>query len=160
PEYSPLHRQTTLGPGQLSLRFAVERWADMRADGWLSADTRARLSPHTAVLEGAAEGLDIVNVLADGTPDLLPFSGGAPALERHGCAAVVNPLNAHPVLGTLALLDCHRVVYPLRFGGDLADDWSLADWCDQCHRKRGLVVWPDLPRLTDDRPQAEALAAL
>jgi hypothetical protein len=161
PEYSPLRRQATLGPGQLSLRFTVERWADLRADGWLAADTRAHcLSPHAAVLEGAAEGLDIVNVLADDTPDLLAFSGGAAALEEHGCAAVVNTLNSHPVLGTLALLDCHRVVYPLRFGGDLPDDWSLADWCDQCHRKRGLVVWSDLPRLTADLPQAEALASL
>src|SRR5262249_151094 len=83
-----------------------------------------RLPPPAAVLEGAAEGLDIVNVLADDTPDLLAFSGGVPALEAHGCRAVVNTLNSHPVLGSLALLDSHRVVYPLRFGGDLPDDWS------------------------------------
>jgi hypothetical protein len=36
----------------------------------------------------------------------------------------------------------------------------VADWCDQCHRKRGLVVWPDLPRLDEEHPQGEALAAL
>jgi hypothetical protein len=36
----------------------------------------------------------------------------------------------------------------------------VADWCDQCHRKKGLVVWPDLPRLTPEHPQGEALAAL
>jgi hypothetical protein len=61
----------------------------------------------------------------------------------------------------VALLNCHRVVYTLRVGGpDGLDDWSVADWCDQCHRKSGLVVWPDLPRLTADHPQGEALAAL
>ena len=44
---------------------------------------------------------------------------------------------------------------------DRADDWSVADWCDQCHRKRGLVVWTHLlPRLTEFAPQGEALAAL
>jgi hypothetical protein len=33
-------------------------------------------------------------------------------------------------------------VYPLSFGGPAgAEDWALADWCDQCHRKGGLVVW-------------------
>jgi hypothetical protein len=33
-------------------------------------------------------------------------------------------------------------VFPLTFGGaEATDDWSLGDWCDQCHRKRGLVVW-------------------
>jgi len=21
------------------------------------------------------------------------------------------------------------------------DNWTLSDWCDQCHRKGGLVVW-------------------
>jgi hypothetical protein len=36
----------------------------------------------------------------------------------------------------------------------------VVDWCDQCHRKKGLVVWPDLPRLSQDHPQGEALAAL
>ena len=82
-------------------------------------------------------------------------------LEGPGCLVAVNTLNEHPALGTVALLNCHRVVYPLRFGGPGGlDDWSVADWCDQCHRKRGLVVWPDLPRLTDDHPQGEALAAL
>src|SRR5262249_35678104 len=36
----------------------------------------------------------------------------------------------------------HRVVYPLF--ADESDDWTLADWCDQCHRKGGLVVWTRL----------------
>src|SRR5262249_11107259 len=62
--------------------------------------------------------------------------------------------------GTVALLDSHRPVYPLRFGSDLPDDWSVADWCDQCHRKRGCVVWPDLPRLVAEHLQGESLAAL
>src|SRR5262249_58080780 len=94
-------------------------------------------------------------------PGLLAFSGARPALEVPGCQVVVNTLNRHPVLGTVALLNCHRAVYPLHSGAPgRPDDWSVADWCDQCHRKRGLVVWPDLPRLTADRPQGEALAAL
>src|SRR5205823_11441107 len=42
----------------------------------------------------------------------------------------------------LGLLHCHRAVYPLTFGGpDGADDWTLADWFDQCHRNKVLVVW-------------------
>ncbi len=40
-------------------------------------------------------------------------------------------------------MNCHRPVYPLTFGGDDFDDWSLGDWCNQCHRKKGLVVWTD-----------------
>ncbi|HZY90322.1 MAG TPA: CehA/McbA family metallohydrolase [Gemmataceae bacterium] len=171
PEYSPLRREVTLGPGQISLRLAVERWTDLRPEGWYAGDTRAtELSPHAALVEGAAEGLAVVNLLArerpgqggaPAVPNLLAFSGTRPALEGPECLVAVNTLNAHPLLGTVALLNSHRVVYPLRFGGPGGlDDWSVADWCDQCHRKSGLVVWPDLPRLTAERPQGEALAAL
>lgn len=171
PEYSPLRRQLTLGPGQISLRLSVERWIDLRAEGWYSGDTRAHdLTPHAALLEGAAEGLAVVNLLAQEKPatadraaslsNLLAFSGTQPALAAPGHLVVVNTMNSHPYLGTVSLLNSHRAVYPLRFGPPVPDDWSVADWCDQCHRKRGLVVWPDLTRLCPDSPQAEALAAL
>jgi hypothetical protein len=93
--------------------------------------------------------------------NLLAFSGNEPCLQVPGHLVAVNTLNVHPVLGTVALLDSHRPVFPLRFGApDGLDDWTVADLCDQCHRKRGLVVWPHLPRLTPDAPQGEALAAL
>jgi hypothetical protein len=172
PEHVPLVREVRLAPGKLALRLAIERWADLRAEGWCAGDTRAHdLTPHAALLEGAAEGLAVVNVLARerpsaqgepaGLPDLLAFSGTRPALESPDCVVVVNTLNAHPLLGTVGLLNCHRAVYPLRFGApDHPDNWSVADWCDQCHRKRGLVVWPDLPRLSAEQPQGEALACL
>jgi hypothetical protein len=169
-EYPPLRREVTLGPGQISLRLAVERWVDLRREGWYAGDMRAHeLSPHAALLEGAAEDLAFVHLLAReraaaGRPaaisNLLAFSGTKAALEGMGCAVAVNTLNSHPVLGTVALLNCHRPVFPLRSGDPGEDDWSVADWCDQCHRKSGLVVWPDLPRLTPEHPQGEALAAL
>jgi len=173
PEYLPLRRSVTLGPGQISIRLGMERSIDLRAEGWYSGDTRAVLMPpHAALLEAAAEDLAFVNLFALETPpcgdapaalpNLLAFSGGGPALELPGHQVVVNTLNTHPFLGTVALLNCHRIVHPLRFGGpDGLDDWSLCDWCDQCHRKKtGLVVWPDLPRLTAEQPQSEALAAM
>jgi hypothetical protein len=169
PEFSPLLRTVTLGPGQISIRLTMERSVDLRAEGWYSGDTRTTLiPPHAALLEAAAEDLAFVNLLALETPppatlpNLLAFSGGQPALEMPGHQVVVNTLNTHPFLGTLTLLNCHRIVHPLRFGRpDGLDDWSLSDWCDQCHRKKtGLVVWPDLPRLTPEHPQGEALAAM
>ncbi len=52
-------------------------------------------------------------------------------------------------------------VYPLRFGGpDGADDWSLADWCDQCHRKAGLVVGHDFFGHAEWHHHGELLADL
>jgi hypothetical protein len=161
PEYEPIAREIVLGPGKIALRLEIERAFDWHSKGWYSGDGRAHeLSPHAARLEGAAEGLDVVNLLALGFVDLLAFSGTQPALEGTPCV-VVNTLNSHPILGAVALLNCHRVVFPLHFGAPEAkDDWSIVDWCDQCHRKKGLVVLPDLPRWTPDLPQGEALAAL
>ena len=104
-----------------------------------------------------AEGLAVVNLLAfetqlpsaDGrtypaAPNLTAFSGQQPALPSDDCLVVVNTLNTHPVLGAVALLNCHRIVFPLVFGvADATDDWSVCDWCDQCHRKGGLTLWSD-----------------
>src|SRR5437764_4678607 len=159
PEYKPLRAEVTLPAGKLALRFAIERWADLRREGWYSGDIRAHfLPPHAALLEAAAEDLAVVHLLAaevqlpsisDGQthtayPNLVAFSGQRPCLEASGHAVVVNTHNRHPVLGSLGLLHCHRAVFPLTFGGpDHTDDWSLADWCDQCHRKHGLVVWTE-----------------
>jgi hypothetical protein len=155
PEYLPVEREISLAAGKMALRFNIERWTDRRRDGWYPGDTRAHfLSPHAAWLEGMAEDLAVVNLLAEerevgcdnlaapAIPNLLAFSGQVPALANPGALVVVNTHNVHPVLGSLGLLNCHRPVYPLRFGGAGGkDDWTLADWCDQCHRKGGLAVW-------------------
>jgi hypothetical protein len=58
PEYEPLNQEVHLAPGQLSLRLAIRRWTDWRAEGWLAGDVRAHFLPvRAALLEGAAEGL-------------------------------------------------------------------------------------------------------
>lgn len=188
PEYKPVFQEINQPLGKMTLRLTLERWIDLRAEGWYSGDTRCHLlTPHAALLEGAAEDVALVNLLAQeldvravaeykdsgritwtsyrAVPNLLAFSGQRPALELPGHMVVVNTLNYHGLssdlrdspacLGKLSLLNCHRVVYPLRFGPTFRkvrgrfrlegwDDWTLADWCDQCHRKGGLVVWSDI----------------
>jgi len=168
PAYTPIREQVTLGAGQLTLRFVIARWTGATWNGMVAVDSRCHfLSPHAAKLEAEAEGLDFVNLLAtvqdypspDGhmyrtTPNLFAFSGQAPSIER----VYVNTFHEHPALGRLALLNCHRPVFPLTFGNmDETDDWSLADWCDQCHRKKGLVVWCDAYRQEAGLPGGEAL---
>jgi hypothetical protein len=174
-EYQPIRDTMTLGAGQMSLRFRIERWTNLREQGWHSGDSRAHfLTPHAALLEAQAEDLAVVNLLAtvhdfpsqDGK--LYPvangidaFSGNEPALESAGHLIVVNTFNTHPVLGRLGLLNCHRPIFPLTFGGPHgSDDWSLCDWCDQCHRKQGLVVWADAYRPDAGLAGGEGLIAL
>jgi hypothetical protein len=175
PEYRPQIVETQLAAGKLALRLSVERWTDLREQGWFSGDTRTHyLSPAAALLEGTAEELAVVNVLAfagrikdqfgnalAAIPNILDFGGQKTALERAGHLVVINTHNVHPVLGSLGLLNCHRVVYPLTFGGpDGADDWTLYDWCGQCHRKGGLVVWTRAWHEARDFPLGEPLADL
>jgi hypothetical protein len=173
PDYEAIQRSVTLGAGQMALRFAIER--RIQINGWMSADTRCHfLSPHDALLEAAAEGLDAVHLLAteqdipanDGhlyrtVANISAFSGQRPCLEAGEHAVVVNTFNAHPALGRLGLLHCHRPVFPLSFGDlESTDDWSLCDWADQCHRKNGLVVWCDAFRPECGLLGGEALIAL
>lgn len=147
----------TLGAGQLTLRLTLRRNADQPGADWLALDLRCHdLSPHLAALEGAAEGLDVVQLLArrlpflsqdgntyDIAPPLPVFSGQQPLLSRANTRVFVNTLNDHPILGRVALLHAHRPIFPLSCGDDEEDDWSVGDWCDQCHRKGGLTVWVD-----------------
>jgi len=174
-EYRPIRETVVLGSGQMALRFRLERWTDQRAEGWYAADSRAHfLTPDAALLEAQAEDIAVVNLLAtvrdlpsqDGkvyhvTEGLEAFSGTEPAISDAGHVVAVNTFNTHPVLGCLALLDCHRPVFPLTFGGQHGtDDWALCDWCDQCHRKDGIVVWADVYRPDAGLPGGEGLIAL
>ncbi len=168
PGYSPIRRSVALGEGQLSLRFAIPRRADASWNDFVAVDSRCHfLTPYSARLEAEAEGIDIVNLLVtvqdcpspDGhmyrvIPNLTAISGPTAA---HG-NVYVNTLNVHPTLGRLGLLNCHRPIFPLTFGHmDETDDWSLGDWCDQCHRKKGLVVWCDPYRQSAGLAGGEAL---
>ena len=152
PEYTALSEEILLGPGQMAIRLEMKRWNDLRQDRWYPGDTMvAIMSAHAALLEALAEDIAVVNLLANQflwrektwcVPNLLAFSGQEPALERAGCMIVINTHNLHPELGSVSLLNCHRIVYPLRFGEPVGlDNWTVLDWCDQCHRKGGLVVW-------------------
>jgi hypothetical protein len=155
-QYRPLDQTITLGPGQMAIRLAIDAWIPRSGENpWMNGDARAHfLSPHAAQLEAEAEGLDVVNVLAkvhhhlatDGNthaslPGMVEFTGQSPAFDGEPCVAV-NTFNSHPYLGSLSLLNSHRPIFPLAFGEPYGtDDWSLVDWCNQCHRKKGLVVW-------------------
>jgi hypothetical protein len=183
PEYLPVEQEIQLAAGKLALRFTLERWSHHRQYGWYPGDVRAHfLSPQAALLEGAAEDLTVVNVLARAWvlmdnpiavecprqrmayPNLLEFSGQQPALADQDCMVIVNTENSHRQLGWLGLLHCHRAVYPLYFGGhvgtDYLDNWTLADWCDQCHRKHGLVVWTQTMGVSGGKRYGEVLADL
>ena len=149
-------RDRTLGPGQMALRFAVKRWSDLRADGWYPGDTRCHfLTPHRPPWKPPPK-TSTSSTCSRATSRTRPSTGtdypsartsprsagSERRWKREPRLVAVNTLNVHPVLGKVGLLHSHRPVFPLTFGGgDETDDWSVCDWCDQCHRKDGLTVW-------------------
>ncbi len=147
PEYLPLITTTNLPQGKLAMRFEIERWTDYRKKGWHSGDTHCyNISPHGALLEGSGEDLAVVNLLAyqqhqrDSSiiPNIVAFSGQQSCLSNADHMVVVNTRNDSE-LGCLALLNSHRPVFPLQFEEEF-HLWNVADWCEQCHRKKGLVI--------------------
>ena len=155
--------------GQAALRINIERKTNSPWLNWICGDARCHdLSYPAAVLEGSAEGLDLVHLLvrenilpgtdAVDVSRILDFSGQEIAFQKFGCSLFVNTLNHHPFLGTIGIIHSHRPVFPLvSSSSESPGIWSLVDWCRQGHRKNGLITW-----VFDaaNEYQGEALAAL
>ncbi len=156
-EYEAVRKRLNIAPGQRELVLEIPRLVDLRSQGWACADTHVHfLSPSTAILEGQAEGLNLINLLAAQWGDLFSNVGDAfqgPLTSRDGETIVwVGTENRQHILGHLGLLGGHGApVYPMSASGPeesyLGDPvWnSLAEWADDCHRHRGLVVAVHFP---------------
>ncbi len=169
-EIKPLRTKVTIGPDTDELTFALERVLHWRAQGWVTADTHVHfLSPTTALLEGAAEGVNVVNLLASQWGEMFSnvtdFDGkttlGAKEFGGDGEFLVrVGTENRMQTLGHISLLGYSgRMIHPLCSGGPsesaLGDPLGLtmAEWAQRCIDQGGLVVLPHAPN-----PQLERAA--
>ena len=165
-EFEPVREsiEVTQSTGALELR--LHRHLAWQGRGWITADTHVHfVSPTTAGLEAAAEGVDIVNLLAATWGRLNTNFGdfvGAPTEGGADRAIVwVGSENRHHFLGHLALLGVHKLVPPFSTGGPSeaslgvgTDDGYLTTWADRARREAGLVVVPHFPN-----PYSEVVAA-
>ncbi|MFN8224431.1 MAG: CehA/McbA family metallohydrolase [Gaiellales bacterium] len=152
------------------LAFALERVLRWRERGWVTADTHVHfLSPQTALLEGRAEGVNVVNLLASQWGELFTnvgdFDGrttfGADDLGGRGEFLVrVGSENRMPALGHISLLGYGSpLIGPLCTGGPDESAFgdplavSMAEWARRCLDQGGLVVLPHAPE-----PQLERAA--
>ncbi len=164
-EYGAVRRKLRIEPGQRELKLEIARLADFRSRGWVTADVHTHfLSPSTAVLEGQAEGINLVNLLAAQWGDLFTNVGDlahGPLTSQDGETIVwVGTENRQHLLGHLGLLGGHgEPVFPMSasgpsesyLGGPL---WSsLAEWAERCRQREGLVVAVHFPY-----PTAELVA--
>lgn len=156
-EYRPVRKKLKIEPSHRELNLEISRLADFRSRGWVSADTHVHfLSPSTAILEGQAEGLNLINLLAAQWGDLFTNVGDiahGPLTSKDGEMMVhVGTENRQHLLGHLGLLGGQgQPVFPMSAGGPgesyLGDPlWSnLSDWTDACRKRDGLVVAVHFP---------------
>jgi len=152
----PHRARLEIEPGTRRLELPLERTIDLHAGRWVTADIHVHfLAPSTALLQAAAEDVDLVNLLAAQWGDLftnvtdLPWGYVADPAGRR--IVVPGTENRQNMLGHLALLGAHRPTTPLASGGPpegrLGGALSvlLADWADRCRAAGGLVVAAHFP---------------
>lgn len=168
-EVQPIRARFTVTPETKELTFTLERALHWREKGWVTADTHVHfLSPQTALLEGAAEGVNVVNLLASQWGEMFSnvgdFDGrttfGAQDFGGNGEFLVrVGSENRMNILGHISLLGYSgALIQPLCTAGPdesalgNALEVSMADWAQRCIDQNGLVVMPHLPNPQAERP--------
>jgi hypothetical protein len=171
-EIKPIRLVIEVTPDTDEIVIPLEKVLPWRERGWVSADTHVHfLSPMSALLEGAAEGVNVVNLLASQWGELMTnvgdFDGrntwGAPETGGDGEHLVrVGTENRQHVLGHISLLGYSgRIIAPMTTGGPdesaLGDpiEILLTEWARQVHRQGGLAILPHFPN-----PRAEHAASI
>ena len=171
-EIAPFAKSVTVDESTTELTFRLKRVLRWRERGWVTADTHVHfLSPPSALLEGAGEGVNVVNLLASQWGELMTNVGDFDGKTTYGSRQAggdgeylvrVGTENRQHVLGHISLLGYHgAIIAPMTTGG--ADEAALGDpvdillteWARQCHKQGGLVVLPHFPN-----PRAEHAAAI
>ena len=171
-EIRPVRKIVEVTASTKEIVVEVEQVLPWRAKGWVTADTHVHfLSPTSALLEGAAEGVNVVNLLASQWGELMTnvgdFDGqttwGSKEAGNDGEYLVrVGTENRQHVLGHISLLGYNgRIIAPMTTGGPdesaLGDpiEILLTEWARQCKVQNGLVVLPHFPQ-----PRAENAASI
>lgn len=166
-EYEPLRARVQIAPGQTELVLPLERGADLRREGWITADTHVHfISPDTARLEAQAEGLNVINLLAAQWGDLFTnvgdITGGLSGASRDDCVVWVGTENRQHFLGHISMLGVQgEPVFPMSTSGPTEGYFgdttvrAMSEWADECRGKGGLVVVPHFPY-----PHSEIIAEI
>ena len=158
-EIRPIRKVIDIDRTTQEIVIELEKVLPWREKGWVTADTHVHfLSPHSALLEGAAEGVNIVNLLASQWGELMTNAGdfdgrttlGAKEFGGDGEYMVrVGTENRQGVMGHISLLGYKgNIITPLCSGGPnesaLGDpvEVLLTEWAAQCKKQGGLVVIP------------------
>lgn len=170
-EIRPVRKVVHVLPRTKEITIVLDKVLPWRERGWVTADTHVHfLSPHTARLEGAGEGVNVVNLLASQWGELMTNAGdfdgttlGSRESGSDGEYLVrVGTENRQHILGHISLLGYNgSVIAPMTTGGPdesaLGDpvEILLTEWARQCRKQGGLVVLPHFPN-----PRVEHAASI
>jgi hypothetical protein len=171
-EIKPVRKVVSVTPETKEISIEIEKVFPWREKGWVTADTHVHfLSPNSALLEGSAEGLNIINLLASQWGELMTnvgdFDGkttlGSTESGSDGEYLVrVGTENRQHVLGHISLLGYNGdMILPMTTGG--SDESAIGDpievllteWAKQCKEHNGVVILPHFPN-----PRMENAAAI
>jgi hypothetical protein len=171
-EIRPVRQVVEVTPDTDEIVVEIEKILPWRERGWVTADTHVHfLSPMSAMLEGAAEGVNVVNLLASQWGELMTNVGDFDGKTTWGSKEAggdgeylvrVGTENRQHVLGHISLLGYRgRIIAPMTTGGPdesaLGDpiEILLTEWARRCKSQGGLVVLPHFPN-----PRAEHAATI
>jgi hypothetical protein len=171
-EYKPIRKQINVARGQKELEIKLDRPINLRDKGWITADTHVHfLTPQTAFLEGEAEGVNLINLLASQWGDLFTnvgdITGQASGVSTKDTIVWVGTENRQHLLGHISMLGAKgKPIYPMcasgmgeSYFGD--PTWSsMSEWAKRCRKKEGLVVAPHFPLPYAEMPAEIVLGKL
>jgi len=166
-EILPVRQRFDITAETREIIINLENILDWRSKGWVTADTHVHfLSPDSALLEGEAEGVNIVNLLASQWGELFTnigdFNGKRETASDRDYLVRVGTENRQHILGHISLLGYDgSMILPLTTGGPdesaLGDpvDITLTEWAKQSRLQNGLNILPHFPN-----PRAEMAATI
>jgi len=171
-EINPLRKVVDVTPQTAEITLEIEKVLPWREMGWVTADTHVHfLSPITAMLEGSAEGVNVINLLASQWGEMMSNVGDFDGRSTWGSREAggdgeylvrVGTENRQHVLGHISLLGYQGpIILPMTSGGPdesaLGDpvEVLLSEWARQCRSQGGVVIMPHFPQ-----PRAEHAAAI
>lgn len=171
-EMRPVRKVVPVTKATKEISIEIDRVLPWRERGWVTADTHVHfLSPGSALLEGAGEGVNVVNLLASQWGELMTNVGDFDGTTTYGSKKAggdgeylvrVGTENRQHVLGHISLLGYDgSIITPLTTGGPdesaLGDpvEILLTEWAKQCVTQNGIVVLPHFPN-----PRLENAAAI
>ncbi|MCL2462566.1 MAG: CehA/McbA family metallohydrolase [Defluviitaleaceae bacterium] len=169
-EIRPIRRRFEITPDIREIVIQLDHVLDWRGKGWVTADTHVHfLSPQTALLEGEAEGVNVVNLLASQWGELFTNVGDfdgksviSSANSGDEYMVRVGTENRQHILGHISLLGYDgAMILPLTTGGPdesaLGDpvETTLTQWAAQCRAQAGVSILPHFPN-----PRCEGSAAI